>query len=70
MEMGVRHEGFYDPLATNIARTGCGMGESGPAHEVGIFFSRADDLHIKEILLVVYSRDSLATCSNSIHSVR
>ena len=26
------------------------MGDSGPAHEVGTFSSRADDLHIGEIL--------------------
>ena len=46
------------------------MGDSGPAHEVGTFSSRADDLHLGEILPVVYSRDSLATWSTSIHSVR
>ena len=33
------------------------------------FSSRADDLHIGEILSVVYSRDSPATWSTSIHSV-
>ena len=33
------------------------------------FSSRADDLHIGEILPVVHSRDSLATWSTSIHSV-
>ena len=47
----------------------CGMGDSGPTHEVGTFSSRADDLHIGEILPVVYSRDSSATWSTSIHSV-
>ena len=45
------------------------MGDSGPAHEVGTFSSRADDLHIGKILPVVHSRDSPATWSNSIHSV-
>ena len=45
------------------------MGDSRPAHEVGTFSNRADDLHIGEILLVVYSRDSPATWSTSIHSV-
>ena len=45
------------------------MGDSGPAHEVGTFSSRADDLHIGEILPVVHSRDSPATWSTSIHSV-
>ena len=44
-------------------------GDSGSAHEVGSFFSRADDLHIGEILPVVHSRDSPTTWSTSIHSV-
>ena len=39
------------------------MGDSGPAHEVGTFSSRADDLHIGGILPVVHSRDSPATWS-------
>ena len=69
MEMGVRHDGFCDPLSTNTARIGCGMGDSRPTHEVGTFSSRADDLHIKEIFQVVYSRDSPTTWSTSIHSV-
>ena len=33
---------------------GCGMGYSGPTHEVGAFSSRADDLHIGEILPVIH----------------
>ena len=45
------------------------MGDSGPAHEVDTFSSRADDLYIGEILSVVYSRDRPATWSTSIHSV-
>ena len=69
MEVGARHYGFCDLLATDTARTRCGMGDSGLAHEVGTFSSRADDLHIGEILPVVHSRDSLATWSTSIHSV-
>ena len=40
-----------------------------PAHEVSTFSSRADDLHIGEILPVVHSRDSPATWSTSIYSV-
>ena len=36
------------------------MSDSGPAHEVGTFSSRANDLHIGEILPVVHSRDSPA----------
>ena len=69
MEVGACHDGFCDPLATDTARTLYGMGDSGPAHEVDTFSSRADDLHIGEILLVVYSRDSPATWSTGIHSV-
>ena len=45
------------------------MGDSGPAHEVGIFSSCVDDLHTGGILPVVYLRDRLATWSASIHSV-
>ena len=45
------------------------MGNSGPAHEVGTFSSRADDLLLGEILSIVHSRDSPATWSTSIHSV-
>ena len=45
------------------------MGDSGPAHEVNTFSSRANDLHIGEILPVVYSRDSPTTWSTSIYSV-
>ena len=43
------------------------MGDSGLAHEVGTFSSRADDLLIGEILPVVHSRDSPTTWSTSIH---
>ena len=45
------------------------MGNSGLAHEVGTFSSCVDDLHIGDILPVVYLRDSPATWSTSIHSV-
>ena len=34
------------------------MGDSGPAHKVGTFSSRADDLRLGEILSVIHSRDS------------
>ena len=47
----------------------CGMGDSGPSHEVGTFTSRADDLHIGEILPVVHLRDGPATWGTSIHSI-
>ena len=46
MEVGARHDGFCDPLATDTARIECGMGDSGPAQEFGTFSSRADDLHL------------------------
>ena len=69
MEVGARHDGFCDPFATDTAGTWCCMGNSGTAHEVDTFSSHADDLHIGEILLVVYSRDSPTTWSTSIHSV-
>ena len=67
--MGARDDGFCDPLATDTARTLYGMGDSGPAHEVGTFSSRADDLHIGEVLPVIHLRDSPATWSTSIHSI-
>ena len=35
----------------------CGMSDSGPTHEVGTFSSLADDLHIGEILPVIYIRE-------------
>ena len=67
--MGARHDGFSDPLSTDTARIGCGMGDSGSTHKVGTFSSHADDLHIEKILPVVHSRDSPATWSISIQSV-
>ena len=45
------------------------MGDSGPDHEFSTFSSRANDLHIGEILPVLHSRDSPTTWSTSIHSV-
>ena len=69
MEVGARHDGFCDPLSTDTVGTRCDMGDSGPAHEVGTFSSRANKLHIGEILPVVHSRDSPATWITSIHSV-
>ena len=67
--MGARQDGFCDPLATDTAETRRGIGDSGPAHEVGTFSSRADDLHIGEILPVVHSRDSPVTWCTGIHSI-
>ena len=46
------------------------MGDSGPAHEVDTFSSRADDLHIGEILPVLYSRNCPSTWSTNIHNVK
>ena len=45
------------------------MGDSGQAHEVGTFSSRADDLHTGGILPIVYPRDCLTTWSANVHSV-
>ena len=45
------------------------LGDSGPAHEVNTFPSRANDLHTGGILPIVYPRDRPATWSASIHSV-
>ena len=45
------------------------MGHSGPTHEVGTFSSLADDLHIGEILPIVYPSDYSAAWSASIHNV-
>ena len=52
MEVGARHDGFCNLLATDTTRTVCGMGDSGPTHEVDTFSSRTDDLHIGEIFPV------------------
>ena len=69
MEVGARHDGFYDPLATNTMEAWHGMGDSGPAHEVSTFSSRADDLHIERILPVIHPRDRPTTWTASVHSV-
>ena len=45
------------------------MGDSRPAHEVDTFSSRADDLHIRGFLSVLYPRDCPLTWSASVHSV-
>ena len=64
---------FYTPrrdcVGLHMHVVECGMGDSGSAHEVGTFSNRAEDLHIGEILPVVYLRDRPATWSTSIHSV-
>ena len=53
MEVGARHDGFCDPLATDATEAWCGVGDSRPAHEVGTFLSHEDDLHSGGILQVV-----------------
>ena len=58
-----------DCVGLRMNVVGCSMGDSGPTHKVGTFSSRTDDLHIREILPVVHSRDSPATWGTSIHSV-
>ena len=52
---------FVTHLPRTQQRHDVSMGDSGPAHEVGTFSSRADDLRLGEILLVIHSRDSQAT---------
>ena len=59
-----------DCVGLHMHVVGCGMGDSGPTHEVDTFSSRSDDLHMGEILQVVHSRDSPTTWSISIHNVR
>ena len=46
------------------------MGYSGQTHQVGPFSGRADDLHTRGILQVVYIRDSTVAWSASLHSIR
>ena len=58
-----------DCVGLHMHMVGCGMGDSGPTHEVDTFSSLADDLHIREILPVVRSRESPATWGTGIHSV-
>ena len=70
MEVGARHDGLCDPLATGAVEARRGMGDSGSAHEVCTFSGRADDLRLGEILSVVYLRDSPITWSTCIHSIR
>ena len=70
MEVGARHDGPCDPLSTDTAETCCGMGDCGPTHQVGTFFSRADDLHTRGIPHVIYTGDFLVTWSSSLHSIR
>ena len=67
--MGARHDGFCDPLATDAMEARRSMGDDRLAHKVGTFPSSANDLHIRGILPIVYSRDHPATWSTSIHSV-
>ena len=45
------------------------MSDSGSTHEIGTFSSSTDDLHIREIMPVVYPRDCSDAWSTSIHSV-
>ena len=58
-----------DCVELHMQVVGFGMGDSGPTQEVGTFSSRADNLHIGEILSIVHSRDSSSTWGTSIHNV-
>ena len=46
MEVGARHDGLRDPLATNIVGACRGVGYCGPTHQVSTFPGSTDDLHI------------------------
>ena len=46
------------------------MGDSGPAHQVSIFPSSANDLHTGGILQVIHTKDCPVTWSTSVHSIR
>ena len=69
MEVGTCHVGLCDSLAMDGMEARCSMGNSGPTHYVGTFFSCADDLHTRGILQAVYMRDSLATWSASLYCI-
>ena len=70
MEVGAIHDRLCYPLGTDATEAWRGVGDSRPAHEVGTFPSRMDDLHTGGILSVVHPRDCSPTWSASIHSVR
>ena len=67
--MGTCHNKLYDSLATNIARTCRGVGDSGMAYQVGTLFDGVDDLHARGILQVVYMRDFPVTWSANLYSI-
>ena len=69
MDVGARHDGFCDPLATDATEACLSVGDSGPAHEFSTFPSHADNFHTRGILPVVHPRDCSATWSDNIHSV-
>ena len=45
------------------------MGDSGPTHQVGTFYSNVDDLHIGGILQVIHTIDCPVTWNTSVHSI-
>ena len=67
--MGAHHDGLYDSLATDIVEACCGVGYSGPTHQVSTFSGHADGLHTGEILQVAYTGDSTVAWSSSLHSM-
>ena len=46
MEVGARHDGLCDPLATDIVGARHGVGDCGPTHQVSTFLGSTEDLHI------------------------
>ena len=70
VEVGTYHDGFCDSLATKITEAWCGVGDSGPTHQVSTFFCYADDLHTGRILQVIHTRDRPVTWSASLYRIR
>ena len=46
------------------------MGDSGLTYQIDTLFRVADDLHVRGILQVVYTRDCPVTWSASLYSIR
>ena len=63
------HSGKANVVADALGRKSRGVLASIASQKVSTFYNRADDLHIGQILPVVYSRDSPTTWSTSIHSI-
>ena len=65
MEVRARHDGFCDSLAMNITS----VRDYGPAHKLSTLSSCTDDLHSREILQIIHTRDYLIAWSASLYSI-